>query len=176
MGGTILYNEFCDDLSRCYLTEVGVVSKGMESTDDYTRLTNMLRQEKTKIRKVFRRVDKDGDGSLTIEEWLDLLDFYQLDIQEHEARVLHSRFDADQSGQINYNEFCDQIYPCKFGVGAVENADEVDADAEVDAEEEFRRQFKNLKYDLRKNFRAKDVNKVGELDEDQFFEAISHTK
>merc|ERR1712100_542791 len=109
MGGTILYNEFCDDLSRCYLTEVGVVSKGMESTDDYTRLTNMLRQEKTKIRKVFRRVDKDGDGSLTIEEWLDLLDFYQLDIHEHEARVLHSRFDADQSGKINYNEFCDQI-------------------------------------------------------------------
>jgi len=173
---TILYNEFCDDLSRCYLTEVGVVSKGVESSDDYTRLVNLLRTEKTKIRKVFRRVDKDGDGTLSMDEWLDLLDFYQLDIQEDEARVLHGRFDIDHSGTINYNEFCDQIYPCKFGVGAVENADEVDADAEVDAEEEFRRQFKNLKYDLRKNFRAKDVNKVGELDEDQFIEAISHTK
>jgi Ca2+-binding EF-hand superfamily protein len=156
--------------------EVGVVSKGVESSDDYTRLVNLLRTEKTKIRKVFRRVDKDGDGTLSMDEWLDLLDFYQLDIQEDEARVLHGRFHIDHSGTINYNEFCDQIFPCKFGVGAVENADEVDADAEVDAEEEFRRQFKNLKYDLRKNFRAKDVNKVGELDEDQFIEAISHTK
>jgi Ca2+-binding EF-hand superfamily protein len=174
-AGSILYNEFCDDLSRCYLTEVGVVNKGMHSSDDYTRLINMLRQEKTKIRKVFRRVDRDGDGNLSIEEWLDLLDFYQLDIKESEARILHSRFDEDESGTINYNEFCDQIYPCRFGLGAVADADEPN-EVEVNPEDEFRLQFKNLKYDLRKNFRARDYSKTGELDEDQFIEAIAHTK
>jgi len=174
-SGTILYNEFCDDLSRTYLTEVGVVRKGLESSDNHTRLINLLRREKTKIRKVFRRVDRDGDGQLTIDEWLDLLDFYQLEMSEQEARMLHGEFDDDNSGHIDYNEFCDQIYPCMFGQGAVLDAEEPEVD-ETSPEELFREHYQHLKYDLRKNFRARDPEKIGSVDEDAFIDAISHTK
>jgi len=76
--------------------------------------------EKTKqvalehLRDVFREIDEDGNGCLTLEEMVKFLKdpnvhmyMQALDINLHDARALFVLLDADQSGMVDIDEFCD---------------------------------------------------------------------
>jgi len=200
--GVVLYNEWCDDLSRTYF---GVEDPGVSSAHTKDRLMTQLRSDKTCIRKVFRRVTKDRgpecDGEVNEDEWLDLLDFYNVDISPDEAIELFQLFDARGQGCINYNDFCDELYPCLFkvdtnhhsaGRGPENDGDYSDSTAGIGQARSawgepsptgegalhtirplLRDLFGDRKYELRNALRAVDQSGAGRVNEDAFMHALS---
>merc|ERR1719460_1352473 len=75
-SGPIRFHEFCDDLSRAAMAFERSAPEG----DDDAELLRRLRADKTSLRKVFRRVDKNKDGTLSMDECMDLLDYYRMDL------------------------------------------------------------------------------------------------
>merc|ERR1711871_1172660 len=138
-SGVVLIDELCDDVSRA-AASAGLV------TDSGDSLRNRLQAQGTCLRKVFRRIDKNGDGMLSRDEWCELLDLYQIQMSEDDAMDLFDQYDSSGDGQVAYNEFCDAIYPCEFS---------------------------GKKWALRKAFRAHDADASGQLGENDFMDAIT---
>lgn len=61
--------------------------------------------------KMFRRLDDDGNHTLTQEELTEVLKQFGLELTEEEVGEVFSSFDEDGSGSINYNEFLDKLRP-----------------------------------------------------------------
>lgn len=66
------------------------------------------------MREIFRQIDNDGSGNISLNELARYLDdeelqqyFEALDIQGSEAKMLFRLLDHDNSGTINIDEFCD---------------------------------------------------------------------
>ncbi|CAF1310105.1 unnamed protein product [Adineta steineri] len=63
------------------------------------------------LRKEFRRVDKDNDGSITVEElkkyYLPMQEMLgvKAEVAEQEIKGLLKRLDVDNSGTISFEEF-----------------------------------------------------------------------
>ncbi|RXG68608.1 hypothetical protein Avbf_10853 [Armadillidium vulgare] len=55
--------------------------------------------------KIFRRMDDDGTGTLSEEEFLKGINETGLDATPEEAAEIFKAFDADGKGSIDYNEF-----------------------------------------------------------------------
>jgi len=177
--GNFAYHEMCDDLCRA-LHQLHPV----QATSQIESAFNKLRASATSLRKVFRRVDK-GDGRLQIEEYLDLLDFYQIEVTESEARAAFASFDHNGNDTVDYNEFCDAMYPCVFegsgGYGGSGNGNGNDlawqtaaqgGPAVTDTKKLVQRWFKGKKYQLHKQFKKRDLDHCGKADEDMFIEAL----
>ena len=179
--GCIRFHELCDDLSRAGQAFEAAPAPGGEG-----ELLARLRSDKTSLRKVFRRVDKNADGTLSMDEWMDLLDYYRLDLSEDDAMRLFEGFDTNRDGSMAYNEFCDAVYPCTFG-GAAAAAAAADpamggggggssvafaGASSATVGELFAANFGGKKWALRKAFRAADGGS-GLLGEDEFMDAIS---
>jgi Ca2+-binding EF-hand superfamily protein len=113
--GQFAYHELCDDLSRAMEQMQPSAAQTAQGHGIDATLCK-LRASATSLRKVFRRVDK-GDGQIDIDEYLDLLDFYQIEVTEADAREAFAQFDQNGNGSVDYNEFCDAMYPCEFSGG-----------------------------------------------------------
>ncbi|KAL7639452.1 UNVERIFIED_CONTAM: hypothetical protein RMT77_009953 [Armadillidium vulgare] len=61
--------------------------------------------------KIFRRMDDDGTGTLSEEEFLKGINETGLDATPEEAAEIFKAFDADGKGSIDYNEFIRAIRP-----------------------------------------------------------------
>ncbi|CAF0788990.1 unnamed protein product [Adineta ricciae] len=63
------------------------------------------------LRKEFRRIDKDNDGSITIEElrkyYLPMQEMLGIrsEVAEQEIQGLVKRLDSDNNGSISFEEF-----------------------------------------------------------------------
>jgi len=178
--GNFAYHEMCDDLCRAH-HQVHPVRANSQIESAF----NKLRSSATSLRKVFRRVDK-GDGLLQTEEYLDLLDFYQIEVTESEARAAFDEFDRNNNGSVDYNEFCDSIYPCSFqgngGYGSAGGGGDSGAWAPNgssapsgdDAKKQIvQKYFRGKKYQLHKQFKKKDLDHSGKADEDMFIDALT---
>lgn len=58
---------------------------------------------------MFRRMDKDRNGSLSREEFALGLKETQLTVEHHDVEELFKQFDTDNNGRINYDEFLTAI-------------------------------------------------------------------
>lgn len=175
--GCFAYHEMSDDLCRAQHQLYPVAA-----TDQVSSAFNKLRSSGTSLRKVFRRVDK-GDGMLQLEEYLDLLDFYQIEVTEGEARAAFAQFDHNGMGSIAYNDFCDALYPCRFEGGASGGGDwpgspghgAGNEGGSVDAARKVLKRFfpgKMKRNKLMSAFMKRDLNGVGRVDEDTFIDAL----
>lgn len=55
--------------------------------------------------RCFRRIDDNGDKSLSLEEFTKGLNDTGLDVGDDEAQEIFNQFDTDGSGTINMTEF-----------------------------------------------------------------------
>lgn len=190
-NGTFAYHEMCDDISRAY-TQLNPT----QARDVVESAFIKLRLSPTSLRKVFRRVDK-GNGLLELNEFLDLLDFYQIEVTEREAKAAFGEFDRDNSGHVDYNEMCDAIYPTAYHGSSVPVDDGAAAGHSGNSYGNFAKPsggggggrtagggfgaikaivskiFDGKKYELHKQFRKRDRQQSGTIDEDDFIEALA---
>jgi len=61
--------------------------------------------------KVFRRMDDNQSGDLTLDEFTNGIKDSGLPLEEEEMTELFGIFDKDGSGSVNYNEFIQSIRP-----------------------------------------------------------------
>lgn len=64
----------------------------------------------TQIKKAFRKLDKNKDGSLSMSELSVLLRQGRLDLTDREIELLFKRVDKNQNGRIEFGEFVDYIF------------------------------------------------------------------
>jgi len=61
--------------------------------------------------RMFRRMDKDRNGSLSREEFAVGLKETQMTVEHHDVVELLRQFDTDNNGRINYDEFLTALRP-----------------------------------------------------------------
>jgi len=67
-------------------------------------------QELETLRRAFKRIDKNGDGSIDVDELLTELDFLGYSLKPSEAALTIWEVDDDADGMINWDEFRTVFY------------------------------------------------------------------
>eukprot|EP00947_MAST-08B_sp_MAST-8B-sp1_P005014 g5014.t1 len=93
--GKVRYNEFCVFVEDEYHEEVE------------ERVQELISREvdKTGMRRVFEKFDRDGNGRISKSEFSRGLDKLGLDVSEVEVARLMRRFDVDGDGAIDFGDF-----------------------------------------------------------------------
>ncbi|KAK3085218.1 hypothetical protein FSP39_000122 [Pinctada imbricata] len=66
---------------------------------------SFLEQERQKLKAIFLKIDKDGNGILSREEFSDFVKTLGLKMAENEIDLVFNTCDKDKSGQVTYDEF-----------------------------------------------------------------------
>lgn len=77
------------------------------------------RKQDDRLQRLFARFDKDGDGVLNEQEFIDGLRMVNSDMTENEGRVLFRQNDADSSGRMSFREFEGFVQANGFGVSTL---------------------------------------------------------
>lgn len=64
-------------------------------------------QEEYVLRNMFRAFDKDNTGKITLNELAGMLAQLQVLVQEKEIQAVMREMDKNQSGGIEFEEFCE---------------------------------------------------------------------
>lgn len=67
-----------------------------------TRLTD---EELAEFREIFNLVDKDGGGTISKDELLELMETLGINASPEEVELMINEVDEDQSGEIDFDEF-----------------------------------------------------------------------
>ncbi|KAG8185613.1 hypothetical protein JTE90_023312 [Oedothorax gibbosus] len=91
-------------------------SKKLLSADDpIERLRLLCLQRGSRgilgLGRVFRRIDDNHSGDLSMEEFIKGVRDSGLDVSDEEGEALFNRFDADGSGSVKYDEFLKAVRP-----------------------------------------------------------------
>lgn len=62
-------------------------------------------------RDLFRRMDMDGNGVISIGEFQSLLRFYGIPVSMSEADSLAKRYDGNKDGIVSYSDFLSEVEP-----------------------------------------------------------------
>lgn len=77
------------------------------------------------VMKTFRHFDLNGNGVICMDEFLQVLESYGCLFKENEITALFQRFDKDNSGKLDYEEFSGFIATKGFGKGNSPNVNPV---------------------------------------------------
>jgi len=77
----------------------------LPSLADLQRLTNLTEKEIKRLGKRFRKLDKDGSGTLSVSEFMQLSELQQNPLVERVIAI----FDTDGDGEIDFREFISGI-------------------------------------------------------------------
>jgi len=76
-----------------------------------------------KVKKKFKELDKDGDGTLEIDELVELFQGAQkTKLSDKEIRILFDKVDKNKDGRVDFEEFVDYIWSTDDDDGAEEIA------------------------------------------------------
>eukprot|EP00753_Platysulcus_tardus_P019701 PLAT7443.1.p2 GENE.PLAT7443.1~~PLAT7443.1.p2 ORF type:complete len:821 (+),score=484.69 PLAT7443.1:99-2561(+) len=194
--GRVWYDDFVDALLMR-----GGERMAEEKLDEIDlALVSYLRSGMVQLRKAFRKADADHNGQITLPEFTALLHSVGFSMDDAALAELFRRYDTDESGIIDYEEFCDAVYPSD-DVSPLDRGTDVDhihssprgasglsprdysarlagaAAAADPALASVKRRFKVAvgahKMELRRAFRDLDASHTGFVGEDDFLEAVS---
>lgn len=66
---------------------------------------NLSAEEIAEFREIFHLVDKDGGGSITKDELVDLMETLRIPTKPEEVEQMINEIDKDKSGTIDFEEF-----------------------------------------------------------------------
>lgn len=78
------------------------------------RLRHTVMQKNLRLRDAFRSIDKDKSGTITLGELRDMIDRLEMNVSEQELITIMRHFDKDGDGVLNYNDFCESVFPSDF--------------------------------------------------------------
>ncbi|EER18874.1 conserved hypothetical protein [Perkinsus marinus ATCC 50983] len=73
------------------------------------KLRENLLQQFPRVRDIFRRIDKDHNGVITLDEVREVLANHGFQLNQTDATAILRAFDTNKDGHISYNEFCDAV-------------------------------------------------------------------
>lgn len=99
-----------DEYTRKVYADPDDQSKAFDLEVVKEKLRESLRQQYPKVSDIFRRVDNDHDGVITLNEFRSALHkFGFANLHENDVSLIFKHFDARGDGQVSYNEFCDAL-------------------------------------------------------------------
>mmetsp|Transcript_33749 Transcript_33749/g.86547 ORF Transcript_33749/g.86547 Transcript_33749/m.86547 type:complete len:547 (+) Transcript_33749:95-1735(+) len=101
------------------LSDLSPTSNGPARVDTLEGLQILMSkavQSAEKFRNMFRFFDKDGDGSITVEEFKSGIRRYHMQLSEAEMDALVGYIDKDGNGDIQYGELAKALTSESFGV------------------------------------------------------------
>jgi Ca2+-binding EF-hand superfamily protein len=79
------------------------------------RLKEKLQQSRSSVRAAFRKMDGDGSGALTMDEFREVCKLHNFNLSDQELISLMRKFDKDFDGVVRYDEFCDAVLGEEYG-------------------------------------------------------------
>merc|ERR1712028_283002 len=79
------------------------------------RLKEKLVQSRSSVRAAFRKMDGDGSGALTMDEFREVCKLHNFNLSDQELISLMRKFDKDFDGVVRYDEFCDAVLGEEYG-------------------------------------------------------------
>merc|ERR1712166_835199 len=73
------------------------------------RLKEKLCQPRSSVRSAFRKMDGDGSGALTMDEFRKICQLHNFELSDQELISVMRKFDKDFDGVVRYDEFCDAV-------------------------------------------------------------------
>merc|ERR1712086_839967 len=73
------------------------------------RLKEKLCQSRSSVRSAFRKMDGDGSGALTMDEFRKICQLHNFELSDQELISVMRKFDKDFDGVVRYDEFCDAV-------------------------------------------------------------------
>lgn len=126
------------------------------------------------LQEAFAVVDKDGDGRISFEEWLEYGRSLNADLTEEAARVGFERFDLDRDGSLDLAEFKAILASAKREELRRAEFAAIDENGDgVITFDEYLKYVRTLdqntpQEELRKEFDRFDTNSDGHIDYDEF--------
>lgn len=129
-------------------------TKGTDSDDSGKEDENIFNANDQKMKAMFLKMDKDGNGTIDNEEFAGFLKSIGLKLSQKEINLVFKSVDTDNNGFVSLEEF--QIYFCRYVVNETCSAEYVNA--------------------MRRAFMAADRDGSGAVSFREFFEYVSDKK
>eukprot|EP01065_Artemidia_motanka_P006511 TRINITY_DN13203_c0_g1_i2.p1 TRINITY_DN13203_c0_g1~~TRINITY_DN13203_c0_g1_i2.p1 ORF type:complete len:765 (+),score=312.89 TRINITY_DN13203_c0_g1_i2:57-2351(+) len=97
------------------------------------KIRDVLLKRHTKVTDVFRHFDKDHSGTITLEEFRQVMRELNMPVTDHELVTLMRYFDTDGDGVISYHEFVDRMVP-KDDAGELDASKGITAATELETD------------------------------------------
>jgi len=132
------------------------------------------REEKREkeLKAAFDAADKDGDGKLDLEEWIQILKDTGIEVSRDEVEVMFLEKDRDRDGSLSFKEFMGQETPMEKAFKVMDK----DNDGFV-TKQEFKRVCKNLSNEqIAAAFKKFDAAGDGKLNYVEFCDLMNRRK
>ena len=88
-----------------------IVSSGLDADGKATGkiIDRLTPSQKSELREAFDLFDKDGDETISCNEFKSLFLCFGMRVTQEEVEALVLQYDADESGEIDFEEFCEMM-------------------------------------------------------------------
>jgi Ca2+-binding EF-hand superfamily protein len=121
-----------------------------------------------RMKELFAEMDVDADGSITQDEFMRGMQRLNVPINAKEVDILYKRFDQDESGTIEYDEFIDMVgFQSRDEIMVIlrDIREAIDDEARSTSPAAIKRVFSNM-----------DENGDGKIDKSEFAKAMIELK
>ncbi|XP_076805099.1 microtubule-actin cross-linking factor 1-like isoform X3 [Clavelina lepadiformis] len=91
-----------------------------------TRYMKWMKHKKTRVMDLFREIDKDDDGKITRQEFMNAILQSKFSTNESDMNKIADLFDQDRDGTVDYYKFVSALYPVKESYKAESDADKIE--------------------------------------------------
>jgi Ca2+-binding EF-hand superfamily protein len=99
--GMIDYKVFCNQIQKN--------SSGSWEEDIINKVRQRIQEKNLSIKQAFSAFDKNGDGIISANEFIEAFKVMELGLSVQEIKKLLSYFDTSRTGKIDYKLFCNKI-------------------------------------------------------------------
>jgi len=113
VDGMVDYGTFCDVIEDL-MDKISLGNKKIESILTYSqirdKLCEVLKNRQLQIRESLAFLDTNSTGMLSISRFFKIMQTNGIQLTSNESSIIESEF-GDKSGNINYHDFLDDLFP-----------------------------------------------------------------